>query len=72
MLCVIVISFKVHKAKEQKIKRKMFSLNKKGNTLYTQTGCHYQKKKKNWKEIPSVKPWPLEEEEELLSGSAGR
>ena len=46
MLCVIVISFKVHKAKEQKIKRKMFSLNKKGNTLYTQTGCHYQKKKK--------------------------
>ena len=71
MLCVIVISFKVHKAKEQKIKRKMFSLNKKGNTLYTQTGCHYQKKK-NWKEIPSVKPWPLEEEEELLSGSVGR
>ena len=71
MLCVIVISFKAHKAKKQEIKRKAFSLNKKGNTLYTLTECHYQKKKKNWKEIPSVKPWPLEEEG-LLSSSVGR
>ena len=46
MLFVIVISFKAHKVKEQEIKRKTFSLNRKGNTLYTLTECHYQKNKK--------------------------
>ena len=61
----------MHKVKEQKIKGKMFSLKKKGSTLYTLTRCHYQnKKKKNCKEILVVKPWSLEEEE-LLLGSAG-
>ena len=64
MLFVIVISFKAHKVKEQEIKRKTFSLNRKGNTLYTLTKCHYPKKnyKKNYKKILSAKPWPLEEE----------
>ena len=49
MLCRIMISFKVHKAQEQEIKRKMFSLNKKGNTLYTLTECPSKKKKKEKK-----------------------
>ena len=71
MLCVIVISFKVHKVKEQEIKRKTLSLNKKGNTLYILTRCHYKKKKKKCKETQSVKPWPLEEEK-LLSSLVGR
>ena len=46
MLFVIVTRFKAHKVKVQEIKRKTFSLNKKGNTLYTLTECHYKKKKK--------------------------
>ena len=46
MLFVIVTRFKAHKVKVQEIKRKTFSLNRKGNTLYTLTECHYQKKKK--------------------------
>ena len=50
MLFVIVISFKAHKVKEQDIKRKTFSLNRKGNTLYTLTECHYPKKKKKLQE----------------------
>ena len=64
----------MHKAKEQKIKGKTFSLNKKRNTLCILIGFHYQKKKKNYKgnckKILVVKPWHLEEGE-LLSGSAG-
>ena len=51
MLCMIMINFKVHKAKEQEIKRKPFSLNKKGNTLYTLTRCHYNTKKKKKKTL---------------------
>ena len=51
MLCRIMISFKVHKAQEQEIKRKTFSLNKKGNTLYTLTECPYMKKKKKGEKI---------------------
>ena len=43
MLFVTIISFKAHKVKEQEIKRKTFSLNRKGNTLYTLTECHYKK-----------------------------
>ena len=46
MLFVIVISFKTHKVKVQEIKRKTFSLNRRGSTLYTLTECYYQKKKK--------------------------
>ena len=81
MLFVIVISFKSHKVKVQEIKIKTFSLNRRGNTLYTLTECHQQKKKKkknnnnnnkrNYKKILSAKPWLLEEEG-LLFGSAGR
>ena len=52
MLFVIVISFKAHKVKKQEIKRKTFSLNRKGNTLFTLTECHYQKKKKKLLENP--------------------
>ena len=83
MLFVIVTRFKAHKVKVQEIKRKTFSLNRKGNTLYTLTECHYKKKKKNNnnnnnnnnkrnnKKISSAKPWPLEEED-LISDSIGR
>ena len=71
MLCMIMISFKVHKEKEQEIKRKMFSLNKKGNTLYSVTEYHYQKKKKNYKKILSAKPWTWEWED-FPSSSVGR
>ena len=69
MLCMIMISFKVHKEKEQEIKRKMFSLNKKGNTLYSVPEYHYQKK--NYKKILSAKPLTWERED-LSSGSVGR
>ena len=45
----------MHKVKEQKIKGKMFSLKKKGSTLYTLTRCHYktnkQKKTKKKKKL---------------------
>ena len=44
MLFVIVISFKSHKVKVQEIKIKTFSLNRRGNTLYTLTECHQKKK----------------------------
>ena len=50
MLFVIVISFKSHKVKVQEIKIKTFSLNRRGNTLYTLTECHQQKKKKKKKQ----------------------
>ena len=82
MLFVIVISFKTHKVKVQEIKIKTFSLNRRGNTLYTLTECHQPKKKKkkknnnnnnkrNYKKILSAKPWPLEDEG-LFSYSAER
>ena len=53
------------------------SLNRRGNTLFTLTECHYKKKKKktttkeNYKKILSPKPWPWEEKS-LLSGSVER
>ena len=46
MLFMIVISFNAYKVKEQEIKRKTFSLNRRGNTLLTLTECHCKKKKK--------------------------
>ena len=71
MLLVIAISFKAHNVKEQEI-------NRRGNTLFTLTECHYKKKKKknyyykrNYKKILSAKTWPLEEKG-LLSVSAER
>ena len=77
MLLVIAISFKAHKIKEQEI-------NRRGNTLFTLTECHYKKKKtkkqknknknyykRNYKKILSAKTWPLEEKG-LLSVSAER
>ena len=62
----------MHRAKDQKIKGKTFSLNKKRDTLCILTGSRSKKKKNykmNCKKILVVKPWPLEEEE-LLFGSA--
>ena len=71
MLCVIVISFKVHKAKKTRDKEKnIFIKQEREYIIYTDRMS--LQKKKNCKEILSIKPWPLEEEEELLSGSAGR
>ena len=37
------------------MKRKTFSLNEKGNTLYTLTECHYKKKKKKNKKTKKTK-----------------
>ena len=70
MLLVIAISFKAHKVKEQEI-------NRRENTLFTLTKCHYKKNKKdyyykrNYKKILSAKTWPLEEKG-LLSVSTER
>ena len=49
MLFVIVISSKAHKVKVQEIKRKTFSLNRRGSKLHTLTECHYKRKGKKKK-----------------------
>ena len=71
MLCVIVISFKVHKAKKTRDKEKnIFIKQEREYIIYTDKMSLPKKKKINCKEIQSIKPWPLEEGE-LLSSSTG-
>ena len=45
MLFIIVKNFKAHKVKVKEIKRKTFSLNRRGGTLYTLTETIKQQKK---------------------------
>ena len=52
LLCMIMISFKASKVKEQEIKRKAFSLNKEEYIIFSNKVPLPKKKKKNYKRNP--------------------